>query len=261
MKRLIVFLFVLFVSTAFIYSGEITLGFSWRTSDSGLVLGEHPLPFSWTTTRENYKPEWDQYFKRIDSREYVLSESFNSFLRRAYVVFGADFFLYKKQVSLGFELNAGYIERKYNVLITGNMHIVAPGYEYKDEWQDLYKDNKTRIIPINLFLNLKYKFDCVKKSVAWLRPYVGIGGGVSATIIIGEIQGICESGTYRDESEITCYNEKNFVYSKTFLTLVGVDLFFSKSVGIFIEGRYTKLLDKGKNFRDQVTVGVGFRFI
>lgn len=259
MKRLIAFLIVLFVSTAFIYSGEITLGFGWRTSDSGLVPGEYSLPFSWTTVFEQYDPVWDEFSKETETRDYVLSKPFNPFLRRACVVFGADFFLYKKQVSLGFELNAGCVERKYDVLlqrileINGNLI-----YDATDIWEN----NRTIIIPINLFLNLKYKFDCIKKATGFLRPYIGIGGGVSAVILIDGLQGISESGTYTIYEDITYDSEKIFNYSRAYLVLGGVDLFFSKSVALFIEGKYIKLLDKGKNFRNQATtVSVGFRFI
>lgn len=247
MKRIMVFLLFLFVFVGFTYSGEVTLGLGWRTSNSGMVLGEFSLPI--TTQRIDYY-EWDSESQRdISTNDYMLSREINSLQRRAYFIFGMDFFLYKKQVSLGFELSAGFLKREVNLRS-----------EYIAEMNDVVVDEivfnslyTTTIIPANFFLVTKYKFDGIKKSIGWFRPYVGIGGGLNAAIFI---DGIIES----DENGVET-GEKTFICSGALLAIVGADLFILKKVGIFIEFRYVKPVSEGENFRNQMTVGVGFRFI
>lgn len=248
MKRIMVFLLFLFVSMGVAYSGEVTLGLGWRTSNSGMVLGEFSLPRP--TQLTEYYDEWEgESWRTISTEDYMLSREISSFQRRAYFIFGIDFFLYKKQVSLGFELSAGILRREIN----GH-------FEYITEVNDVVVDKSvddyeytTTIIPANLFLITKYKFDGIKKSIGWFRPYVGIGGGLNAAIFI---DGIIEF----DENDVEI-GEKTFIYSGALLAIVGADLFFSKKIGIFIEFRYVKPLSEGENFRNQTTVGVGFRFI
>jgi len=113
-------------------------------------------------------------------------------------------------------------------------------------------DEKKIIIPANFFVISKYKFDTIKKSVGWFRPYIGVGGGLNSSIFIEKI-------SIHDENSNDEIGEKDFAYSGAFLLLVGSDLFFSKKTGIFIEFRYIKPLSEGRNFRDQM--GIGFRFI
>lgn len=248
MKRIMVFLLFLFVFVGFSYSGEVTFGSGWRISNSGMVLGEVSLPI--TTQRLLYYEEWEGESMRLTGIEdYVLSREINSLERRAYFIFGLDFFLYKKQVSLGFELSAGFLQRETNV-----------HSRYIEEMNDvvIYEDvydekTSTTIIPANFFLITKYKFDGIKKSIGWFRPYVGIGGGLNAAIFIDGIE------TF-DENDVAI-GEKTIIYSGALLAIVGADLFISKKVGIFIEFRYVKPLSEGENFRNQMTVGVGFRFI
>lgn len=248
MKRIMVFLLFLFVSMGVVYSGEVTLGLGWRTSDSGMVLGEFSLPI--TIQRTDYYDEWeDESMRTISTEDYMLSREVSSLQRRAYFIFGMDFFLYKKQVSLGFELSAGFLQREMNVrseqIIEVN-DVVVDEFVYNDKYT-------TTIIPVNFFLITKYKFDGIKKSIGWFRPYVGIGGGLNAAIFIDGIKEF-------DENNVEI-GEKTFIYSGALLAIVGADLFFSKKVGIFIEFRYVKPLSERENFRNQTTVGVGFRFI
>lgn len=242
MKRIIVFLLFLFVSMGVAYSGEATLGLGWRTSDSGMVLGEFLLPL---TTQRTYYDEWEgESMRSISTEDYTLSREVSSFQRQACFIFGMDFFLYKKQVSLGFELSAGFLQREMNVRfeqITEVNDVVVDEFVYDDKYT-------TTIIPANLFVLMKYKFSDAK-----IRPYLGLGGGLNAAIFINGIEEF-------DENDIEI-GEKTFIYSGALLAIVGADLFFSKKVGIFIEFRYIKPLSQGENFRNQATVGVGFRFI
>ena len=242
MKRITVFFLFLFVSMGVAYSGEATLGLGWRISDSGVVLGEFPLPL---TTQRTYYDEWEgESTRSINIRDYTLSREASSFLRQAYFIFGMDFFLYKKQVSLGFELSAGFLQREMNMryeYVTEVNDIIVDEFVFNDE-------HTTTIIPANLFVLMKYKFSGAK-----IRPYLGLGGGLNAAIFLDGIEEF-------DENNIEI-GEKTFIYSGALLAIVGVDLFFSKKVGIFIEFRYIKPLSQGENFRNQTTVGVGFRFI
>jgi len=249
MKKLGLFFFILFASITFIYSGEVTLALGWRTSNSGLVLGEHSFPFSNTIIEEG---EWEGHlFRNSQTRNYTSGEDVSLFQRRAYIVFGTDWFLYKKQVSLGFELSAGLLKRDYNV----RTRYVAEEVDVCIFNDEICEDKKTTIIiPANLFLIAKYKFDSVKNSSGWIRPYIGMGGGLNSTVFLGD--GITEF----DENEVES-GEKTFVYSGAFVAMIGTDLFFSKKAGIFIELRYVKPLSEGRNFRDQMGIGIGFRFI
>ncbi len=243
MKRIMVFLLFLFVSMGVAYSGEVTLGLGWRISNSGIVLGEFSLPI--TTQMIDYYDEWEgESMRTINIRDYTLSREVSSFLRQAYFIFGMDFFLYKKQVSLGFELSAGFLQREMNMryeYVTEVNDIIVDEFVFNDE-------HTTTIIPANLFVLMKYKFSGAK-----IRPYLGLGGGLNAAIFLDGIEEF-------DENNIEI-GEKTFIYSGALLAIVGVDLFFSKKVGIFIEFRYIKPLSQGENFRNQTTVGVGFRFI
>jgi len=177
MKRIIMLLILLFISTDFTYSVEVTLGLRGRISDSGLVLGEYSFPFSWSRIEEYHDPVYG-VFRQTETRDYTLARTTDSFQRRASFVLGLDFFLYNKQVSLGFELSAGYFERENKVFLKAVTEIDG---DIVDEGTDEYT-SKTAIVPINFFVVTKYKFDSIKKSAGWLRPYVGIGGGLSATI-------------------------------------------------------------------------------
>ena len=246
MKKLGIFFFILFASITFIYSGEVTLGFGWRSSSNGMVLGELSLPISVKNTHE------DDYGIQTYTYDYSLKSDINSFSRRGYFVFGMDFFLYKKQLSLGFELNAGLIMRDITMF---SSYKYEPKNEYDQPMTDEYTyDDKRIIIPANFFVISKYKFDTIKKSVGWLRPYIGVGGGLNSSIFIEKI-------SIYDENSNDEIGEKDFAYSGAFLVLVGADLFFSKKTGIFIEFRYIKPLSEGRYFRDQAVIGIGFRFI
>lgn len=249
MKRIIMLLLLLFISTNFIYSVEVTLGFGWRISDSGMVLGELSFPFT------NYRiiEEGDHdgsWFRASETSNYTLSEEINLFQRRAYFIFGMDFFLYKKQVSLGFELSAGYLKRN-NKIHTRNIAEVVDEYIIYDETSE--DEREITIIPANFFLIAKYKFDSIKNRVGWFRPYIGVGGGLNAVVFIDAIE-------IFDENDINI-GEKVFTHSGALLAMVGFDFLFSQKAGAFIEFRYIKPLSEGKNFRDQSTFGIGFRFI
>ncbi len=246
MKRVIIFLPIFLVSVALAYPTEITLGFGWRISNSGLVLGENSFPL--TVNRiEQYESEGELW--RFSEIQHYLKDDINVFLRRFYIVLGIDFRLYER-LSLGFELNVGYVNRKYRESIRHIAEVVDEHIIY-DETSEI-EVMPTRIIPVNFFLVPKYKFNRIR---GWLSPYFGIGGGIGATVFI---DGLDDS---LKESDVENLREETVVYSGTFLSVVGVDIFFSKKVAVFIELKYMKPLRKGKNFREQTIIGIGFRFI
>ena len=244
MKRIMAFVSFLFLSIGFIYSLEVTLGLDWRTSNLGMVLGELPLPI---TEQFMYEDAWG---KQTATTDYTLGKDVNPFMRRGSFVFGMDFFLYKKQVSLGFELNAGFVPRDINIF---HKSIYEPISESEQPWEDEHESDETKIIiPVNFVIITKYKFDIVKESVGWLRPYVGIGGGLNSSIFIESIQIV-------DERNINI-GETSYTYSGAIIAVVGADIFFSKKTGVFIEFRYINPLGEGRNFRKQTTLGMGLRF-
>lgn len=253
MKRLIVFFLVLFVSVGFISAADVTLGFGWRVSDQGLVLGEQPMPYTIEWNEEfMYNDVLWRYNDKIDA---VLVERISSIYRKGYFVFGVDFNLYKGW-TLGFELNAGFISREFEVIRTSEIYgdglvAIVDGVEYYNHYKGVTSYLQSgKIIPVNFFLATKYKFDCVKKATGFLRPYLGVGAGLNLSIFIGDWVPTLGGG----------FAEKGFAYSETVIAMVGMDLFFSKSVGIFVEGRYIKPLKDGLNFREQVVLVAGFRF-
>ena len=246
MKRIMAFVSFLFLFVGFIYSGEVTWGFDWRTSNLGMVLGELSLPI---TEQFMYEDAWG---KLTETTDYTLGKDVNPFMRRGSFVFGKDFFLYKKQVSLGFELNTGFVLRNLNIF---QQDIYEPKSEDEQPWEDEHESDETKIIiPVNIVIITKYKFDIGKESKVWLRPYGGIGAGLNSSIFIKSIQIV-------DENDINI-GEINYTYSGVIIAVVGADLFFfQKKIGVFIEFRYINPLGKGRNFRKQTTLGIGLRFI
>ena len=254
MKRLMVFFLVLFVSVGFVSAIDFTLGFGWRTSDKGFVLGEQPVPFF---SQYEHESGESRYFQKIDN---ILTEKPSSFQRKGYFIVGMDFSIYKG-LSLGFEVSAGFIERKFEEISVFEIHgegLVAytDGKNYYDYYKDERKTAKaTTIIPINFFLVVKYRFQSIKKATGFLRPYIGIAAGLNATKFTGDsVVRLEHVGGYK-------YLEESFVYSGAVVTMIGVDLFFLKRVGIFVEGKYIKPLKDEPNSREQIVLGIGVRFI
>lgn len=245
MKKGMLFLSILLISVGLMYSTEITLGFGWRISDSGLVLGENSFPL--TVYRVLEEGEWEGKLHRTSETQHYMKKGINSFQRQGYILFGIDFGLYKR-VGLGFELNAGYLTREYRESVRRLAEVVDE-YTIYDETYEV-EVVPTRVIPINLSLVVKYKH-----RIRWLRPYLGIGGGLGATVFIDGLDDSLKG------SDVENMREKIVIYSGTFLAVVGVDIFFSKKVGIFLELKYVNPLSKGKNFREQMTLGIGYRFI
>lgn len=256
MKRIIAFFLVLFfVSVKFVSAIDFTLGFGWRMSDKGFVLGEQPIPLF-----SQYEDEYgkSRYFQKMDN---ILTEKVSSFQRKGYLILGMDFSIYKG-LSLGFEASAGFIERKFEQIYVFEIYgegIVA--YKEGKPVYNHYKDDRktaqaTTIVPINFFLALKYRFQSIKKATGFLRPYIGIGAGLNATLFTGDgVMRLENIGSYK-------YLEgEGFVHSEAIVAMIGVDLFFLKRVGIFIEGKYIKPLKDKANFRKQIVLVTGFRFI
>lgn len=242
MKRIIVLFLFLFVFVSF-SSAEVMLALGWRLSDSGLVLGEYALPCSLSRVIEYFDPVYGT-FRQTKTTRYTTDGNINLFQRRAYLVFGIDWFVYKKQLSLGFEVNAGFLKRRHSARITEKLEINEQLiYEETREEKDT-----TTIIPANLFLLLKYKFSSTR-----IRAHLGIGGGLNSTIFLNGITEFDENSTET--------GEKTFTYSGTLVGLAGIELFFSGKTAIFLELRYFKPITQGKNFRDQIVLGTGFRFL
>lgn len=242
MKKRIVFVLAFFIFTSsFFYArgAEVKLMLGWRATDSGLISGEIALPF--TVYRILEEGEWEGHLYRTSETKRFTSTSTNSFLRRAYAVLGMDFALYKG-INLGFEISTGYFERKYAVSYRRVAEVVDE-YIIYDSRREYIEDAPTRIIPVNLFLFLGYKY----RVQEWLRPYFGVGGGLTSAIFIDglEIDGL----------------EEIFVYSGAFALKAGVDFFFSKKAGICIEVKYINPLKKNENFHNQIVLGIGLRFI
>jgi len=250
MKKRIVFVLAFFIFTSsFFYArgAELKLMLGWRATDSGLISGEIAFPF--TVYRILEEGEWEGHLYRTSETKRFTSTSTNSFLRRAYAVLGMDFALYKG-INLGLELGTGYFERKYAVNYRRVTEVVN---EYVlDEFEEEYiEDIPTRIIPINLFLFLGYKY----RVQEWLRPYFSVGGGLTSAIFIDGL----DDGL--KESEMENRREEIFVYSGAFALVAGVDFFFSKKAGICIEVKYINPLKKNENFRNQIALGIGLRLI
>lgn len=249
MKKRIIFLLVLFISTgSFFYArgAEVKLMLGWRANNSGLISGEIALPFS--VYRVIEEGEWEGHLYRTSETKRLTSTSTNSFQRRAYVTLGMDFALYKG-IDLGFELGAGYFERKHTVSYRRVAEVVDE-YIIYDSTRE-YDGVPTRIIPVNLFLFVGYKH----RVQNWLRPYFGIGGGLTSAIFIDGLDDDLIG------SDMENRREETFVYSGAFVALTGVDFFFSKKAGIFVEVKYINPLKKNTNFRNQITLGIGLRFI
>lgn len=249
MKKRIIFLLVFFISTgSFFYArgAEVKLMLGWRANNSGLISGEIALPF--TVYRVLQEGEWEGHLYRTSETKHYTPDSNNVFLRRAYAALSMHFALYK-EIDLGFELGTGYFERKHTVSYRRVTEVVD---EYVlDESTRSYDDVPTRIIPVNLFLFLEYKH----RIQNWLRPYFGIGGGLTSAIFIdGLDDGLIGSDVENRREEI-------FVYSGAFMAVTGVDFFFSKKAGIFIEAKYINPVKKNGNFRNQITLGIGLRLI
>jgi len=249
MKKRMVFVLAFFIFTSsFFYArgAELKLMLGWRATDSGLISGEIAFPF--TVYRILEEGEWEGHLYRTSETKRFKSTNTNSFLRRAYAVLGMDFALYRG-INLGFELDAGYFERKYAVNYRRVTEVVD---EYViDDFTDEYEDIPTKIIPVNLFLFLGYKY----RVQEWLRPYFGVGGGLTSAIFIDGLDDDLK------DSEMENRREKTFVYSGAFALVAGLDFFFSKKAGICIEVKYINPLKKNENFRNQIALGIGLRLI
>jgi len=229
---------------------EVTLGFSWRNSDRGLTMIENYISdssFPFTIVLEEWlkKPYgWWVHHKKWS--EFSLIKTHNRFHKRAQFVFGVDFLL-SKELAFGFELNVGLMERKIKE-VRKLEHIWVDriptfGYNRHEKDEITYEE---MIIPINLFLNVKYKFEQLKNATGFLRPYIGCGGGIITAVnfddrLIG--------------SQFPQLPDEKIKINSIGVGMAGIDLWIFKKLAVFGEARYVKIFA----YKDHVEFVTGLR--
>jgi len=146
-------------------------------------------------------------------------------------VLGLDFSLYKG-TTLGFELNVGFMERKIKaVRKLEHIWLTVPDSIW-NRYEERETDYQEIIIPINLFLNVKYKFEQVKDLTGFLRPYIGCGGGISTAVNFSDRL----IGT-----QFFQLPDEKIGINGIGVGMVGIDLWIFKKLAVFGEARYVKV--------------------
>lgn len=228
---------------------EVTLAFGWRNSDRELgmienYIGDNSFPFT-IVFREWCKPMYDEIVYHKEWAEFNLIKTHSLFQKRAKFVFGLDFDIYKG-FTLGIELNVGFMKRKIKEIRKfKHVWLTVP-----DSVWNINREEKIihqeMIIPINIFLSTKYKFEQIKDLTGFLRPYIGIGGGI-VTAINWDDQFIGH--------RISQLPDERIVVRGIGIGIAGLDLWITKKFAIFGEARFEMLKD-----RSGVAYVTGFRF-
>lgn len=216
---------------------EVTLAFGWRVSGQGLVIGEPIYPYV-----ERYSDDHWVY-----ENTHSLVRPAPSLERRGYLALGLDWRLYKGW-TLGFEINAGFISEEAQV--TNSYYPNAGSTEtYESEEAEFSWPYKVTIVPINVLLLTKYKFEAVRKATGFIRPYIGAGGGIGASL------------TFYDGGISVMHCGK-------VAGVFGVDIFFGSktATAIFVEAGYVKDIQMNEylsphyNGGERWEIKTGFRF-
>ncbi|MFW6131100.1 MAG: hypothetical protein ACOC5F_00695 [Candidatus Aminicenantaceae bacterium] len=221
---------------------EVTLGFGWRNSDRNLNFIENytsdsSFPFTVVIRDEQVLEQmYKDIYATLDyyhSADVSLIKRTTNFGKRGSFMFGLDFPVYKG-FNLGFEFDFGVIDRKVKMLHRDTCKRIdigdRPSFYNYDKTYTL--TSREIIIPINFFLDAKYEFERVKDLTGFLRPYIGIGGGIVTAInwddrLIG-------AQFYQLPNEKIGINGIGVV-------VVGVDLWITKKLAMFGEARYVKI--------------------
>lgn len=220
---------------------EVTLGFGWRNSDRDLAMienyiGDSAFPFTVVIRDE-------EVLEHVYKGHYVTLDYYNAadvslvkrttdFHKRGSFVFGVDFPLYKELI-FGFELNVGFMERKIKMFHVDKCTAVDKPSYYSYNYDKKYELNSREIIiPINFFLKAKYKFEQVKDATRFLRPYVGIGGGITTAINFAD-RLIGDQFTQLPDEKIGVYGFG--------VGMAGIDLWITKKLAVFSEARFVKM--------------------
>lgn len=217
---------------------EVTLGFGWRNSDRGLGMIENYItddsfPFT-LVLDESVRYFYDDYGNEriLHYRKWATFDIIKrntQIHKRANFVFGLDFPTYK-ELTIGFELSVGFTERKIKGFYEKDWDYTPDSIWEKHEEYEI--DYQEIIIPINFFLNAKYKFDQVKDVTGFLRPYVGCGGGISTAVNFSDRL----IGT-----QFSQLPDEKIGINGIGVGMVGIDLWITKKLAVFGETRYIKV--------------------
>ena len=257
-KKLMIVLFGLVVLIGFMPKDiqadtEVTFGFEWKNSFHDVILRDYSFPF--TLVFEDKFGKWyDYYYYLKKFADFDLVKESSRFQRGARFMFGLDFSVYKG-LTLGFELNAGVIERRIKE-VHKKIHFRTFDPNPPDENDPRFRRieieeervNKEIVIPVNLLVDIKYKFEAVRKATGFLRPYIGCGGGITTAINFSD-QFIGQKISQLPKEEI--------YFSGIGVAMAGIDVWVTKKFAIFGEVRFVKTF---KNKREYVAYVAGFRF-
>ena len=215
---------------------EVTLGFSWRNSDRDLVVIENYIrdglfPFDLVIKEQYWTDKWGFHYHYKKWAHVDLSKKFSQFHKRASFIFALDFPLYK-ELTLGFELNAGVTKREIKEIrreIFVTLNWPEDPYNYKRKEEIVRREI---VIPIKIFLNVKYKFEQLKDATGFLRPYIGCGGGIITAVnfddrLIG--------------SQFPQLPDEKIKIKGIGVGMAGIDLWIFKKLAVFGEVRYVKI--------------------
>ena len=232
---------------------EVTFGFEWKNSFHDVILRDYSFPCT-VVFEEDVSKEHGHSWYYYKATDFSLVKRSNRFQKRARFIFGLDFSAYKG-LTLGFELNAGVIERRIKEVRKIIDILIDDLYPPYKELECLYnrreeeeRANKEIVIPVNFLVDVKYKFEAVRKATGFLRPYIGCGAGITTAINFGD-QFIGHRIYQLPKEKIYC--------SGIGVAMAGIDVWITKKLAIFSEARFVKMF---KNERGYVAFVTGFRF-